>query len=38
VGTGPFEAAGDFIVFRDLLLDGEDDIRKTYTHGANDVL
>ncbi|MDR3715083.1 MAG: hypothetical protein P4L51_19890 [Puia sp.] len=37
VGTGPFEAAGDFIVLRDLFLDGEDDIGKAGTHGAKDV-
>ena len=28
MSTGPFEAAGDFIAFRDLFLDGEDDIGK----------
>jgi hypothetical protein len=28
MSTGPFEAAGDFIAFRDLFLDGDDDIGK----------
>lgn len=37
MSTGPFEAAGDFIVFRDLFLDGEDYIGKAGTHGAKDV-
>jgi hypothetical protein len=37
VGAGPFKATGYFIVFRDLLLNGKDNIRKTGTHGAKDI-
>lgn len=38
MSAGPFETAGDLIMFRDLFLDGEDDIGKGDAHGANDVL
>jgi hypothetical protein len=37
MSAGPFEAAGDFVVFRDLFLDREDNIGKTGAHGAKDV-
>ncbi len=35
VAACPFKAADDLVVFRDLLLDGKDDVRKTHTHGPN---
>ncbi len=38
VSAGPFEAADYFVAFRDLLVDGEDDIGKSCAHGANGVL
>ncbi len=37
VGAGPFKATGYFIVFRNLLLNGKDNIRKTGTYGAKDI-
>lgn len=37
VGAGPFKATGYFIVFRDLLLNGKDNIRKTGTQGTKDI-
>ena len=37
VGTGPFKAAGDLIAFRNLLLDGEDDVGKARAHSAKDI-
>jgi hypothetical protein len=35
MSTVPFEAAGDFIAFRDLFLDGEDDIGKAARLSGN---
>jgi hypothetical protein len=35
MSTGPFEAADDFIAFRDLFLDGEDDIGRVARLSGN---
>src|SRR5579871_3770818 len=37
VGTCPFEAADDLVAFRNLLLDGEDDVGKAGAHRAKDI-
>jgi len=37
VSAGPFKATGYFIVFRDLLLNRKDNVRKTGTQGSKDI-
>src|SRR4051812_39240755 len=37
VSACPFEAADDLVAFRNLLLDGEDNVGKACAHGAKDI-